>query len=543
MLKGLASRSLVVVALVICASVASDHVSPTHSTVDAAACPDPLSGTPTSAVYLPNVTRTLGGATGWQTPFIVQNSGTQPTDIEVTFYAFADGSCVTRRVIRSMAPGTSYADVPNNDTDLPDDSQFSVVVRSFGSVIVSVVNEHAGVGARAEAMSYDGFNSGATKAFLPNIVRRFFGYDSPFIIQNLGTNTDVVTASFVSFDGTSTLMTTRRIAPGRSQFIDPNFEAGLVDGKQYSVTVTSPEAIAVVVNTQQDGPSIANPVAYSTDGLSIGASNVYGPYATKRQIGFLSTIVVENVGTTTVTPSLAFTPLVGTTGSQSQTFTSPSAIAPGAAWAFDPRFALGTTTPCSGASATCLGDGDYSFVASATGGSIAVAVNLIDPSRAMGYTGLPVAAGRVFLPNITRTLGGATGWTTPIYLQSVTATSATLRWFRFSDGQLALLQTVPLTAGAAVLIDPRSVNGLNDDTQYAVVAETSAGTIVAIVTELSSAGGDGAMGYEGFPDLTTVPAPTPSPSPTPTPSPTPAPSPTPMPTPTPSPTPTPTATP
>ena len=115
----------------------------------------------------------------------------------------------------------------------------------------------------------------------------------------------------------------------------------------------------------------------------------------------------------------------------------------------------------------------------------------------MGYTALTQATGKYYLPNVTRTLGGASGWTTPILLQSSTATSATLQWFRFSDGGLVTTQTVPLTAGGGVRVDPRSVPNLADDTQYAVVATATGGNIAAIVVELAN-GADNAMIYEGF---------------------------------------------
>ncbi|MBI2983421.1 MAG: hypothetical protein HYY42_04485, partial [Chloroflexi bacterium] len=136
-------------------------------------------GEPTQSVYLPNITKTLGGANGWQTPFIVQNTGAVATTLEVSFYKFSDGSLVTCRKVANLRPGTSLADIPNNDGDLPGNSQFSVVVRSFGATIVSVVNEHAGSGERAEAMSYVGYSSGASSVFLPNITRRFFGFVTP----------------------------------------------------------------------------------------------------------------------------------------------------------------------------------------------------------------------------------------------------------------------------------------------------------------------------------------------------------------------------
>src|SRR5207247_8711702 len=132
-----------------------------HPLLDIAFTPAPaacnLAGTPTSSAYLPNITKTLGGPSGFYTPFIVQNVGTTTTGLQVSFYRFSDGSLVTCRKITGVGPGTSFADIPNNDGDLPGIAQFSVVVRSYGGQVVAVVNEHAASGARAEALSYDGF--------------------------------------------------------------------------------------------------------------------------------------------------------------------------------------------------------------------------------------------------------------------------------------------------------------------------------------------------------------------------------------------------
>src|SRR5437867_11009121 len=138
-------------------------------------CTDPGTGNPnppalTSTVYLPNITRTLGGPDGFYTPFIIQNTGTANTELEVSFYKFTDGSCVERYLVFGMAPGTSHSNDPRDtvkNPSPPDNAQFSVVVQSFGSKIVGVVNEHQGVGTRAEALSYDGFTSGANTVYLP----------------------------------------------------------------------------------------------------------------------------------------------------------------------------------------------------------------------------------------------------------------------------------------------------------------------------------------------------------------------------------------
>ena len=474
--------------------------------------------TPTQTVYLPNITRNLGGAGGWYTPFIVQNTGTANTDLEVSFYRFTDGACVSRLAVTAVAPGTSYSNDPRDNgknPTLPDDAQFSVVVRSFGSTVVGIVNEHQGSGTTAEAMSYDGFSSGAPTVYLPNITRRFFGFDTPFIIQNLGTASTTAIATFRPFDGSSgPISVSRTIDAGRAKPIDPNSDdpslgaPGLTNGKQYAVTVTATQPVAVVVNTQNDAPGVAAPLAASTDGVTTGAAAVYGSYAAKNVAGRRTPIIVQNLGTTAVAPVLTFTPIAGGPGTPS-TYTFPM-IQPNSSKAFDPRFSYdtqGSTSPtlCNGASTTCLGDGEYDFkVDGGSGAMLAVQVNPESASTLMAYAGTGAPAAKFFLPNVTKSLCfcptpvNGVGWTTPIMIQSVTATSVTLRWYRFSDGSLVTSQTIGLTPGSGVRVDPWSNTALTADAQYSVVADAgTSGTITAIVTEFAP-GGDNAMAYEGF---------------------------------------------
>jgi len=480
-------------------------------------CDTNVPGTLTQTLYLPNITKNLGGPTGWYTPFIVQNTGTTATTLEVSFYTFADGTCVARSVVSNLAPGTSYANDPRDTSKnptLPVEGQFAVVVKSFGSTVVGVVNEHQGTGARAEALSYNGFSAGATTVYLPNITRRLFGlFVTPFIIQNLGTSTASVNSTFRTFDGTGSPVTIfRSIEAGRSKPIDPNSNdpllgaPGLTDNKQYSVTVTSSQPVAVVVNTHADAANVAEPVAYATDGVTTGAATIYGSYAAKNAAGInrYSTIVVQNLGATAVTPTINFTPLVGAAGT-ANTYTFSSPIQPNSSKAFDPRFAFAgqptVNTPCSTGGADCLADGEYSI--RITGGaSLAAAVNVISDlgaDTAMGYAATAAPAAKYYLPNVTRTLGGPNGWSTPIVIQTVTASGATVEWRRFAGGTLVTTQNLTIATGSAMKIDPRSVSGLSDDTQYAVTVNGTGGTVTAVVTELNFEGGDGAMIYEGFP--------------------------------------------
>ncbi len=465
-------------------------------------CPD--LGEATSTVYLPNITKTLGGPNGWVTPFIVQNVGSAATTLEVSFYGFRDGSLVTCRSVPGLLPGTSFADVPNDDADLPEDSQFSVVVRSFGSQVVSVVNEHQGAGSRAEALSYGGLASGSTTVALPYLSKGHRGWVTTMVIQNLGWATASVIVQLHSLDGQRSPMLTRTIAPGRSAAIDPTVESAIERDDELSGLVTATQPLGIVVNAHNDAATVAAPMAYSYNGVPVtSAAKTYLPYLEKEDLEAFgpgsAQVYVQNVGAAAATPVLTFRAIGGTA---TATIAAPAPVKPGETWAFDPQIAkvVGGYQLCRNAGAgKCIDPGQHALVV--TGGAFAVLNAMITSTTALGFVGTATTAARYYLPNITRALGGDTGWTTPIVVQSAGATSATLRWYRFSDGVLALTQTVgSLSSGASVKIDPRGVAGLADGTQYAVVVDSS-GPLTAVVLEQSTAGGDGAMAYEGFPAL------------------------------------------
>jgi hypothetical protein len=491
------------------AAATPDTDAPSASATPAAPCGTP--GVPTTTIFLPNITKMLGGPNGWVTPFIVQNVGVKKATLEVSFFRFSDGGLVTCRRIDDLAPATSFADYPNNDADLPADAQFAVVVKSFGSEVVSVVNEHQGQGvpARAEALSYNGLTSGATSMYLPFVGKPDSAPCPPtdpncnrswvttFVMQNFGAVNTTVSARFTSFDGTVTTTLTRTIAPGRSRFIDPTAEPQLLAGRYYSVVITSPQPIGVVVNAHDDAPSSPAPRGFSYNGVPQPTpGDVYLPYV--RRDGpalrtYPSGVLAQNAGTVEARPTLAFQRLGG---GGPLTITAPVAIKPGATWLFDPE------------QSPALAVGEYSLVV--TGGTFAVLDATLVHGAAMGFVGASGQGNRAYLPNVTRTLGGARGWTTPIVVQSAGATSATLRWYRFADGALVTRQSIgPFARGAAIRVDPRSVPGLSDDTQYGVVVDAKEGNVAALVTELNFEGGDGTMIYEGFAaTVATVPTPT-----------------------------------
>lgn len=479
------ARRTFVVAFATAFGLASVLVAPFNGRAEAAE--------PATTIFLPNVVKMLGGDDGWNTPFIVQNVGNGPTDVSFEFYSFTDGSLVKTRTVQALARGTSVFHSPNHDPDLARGGQYSVVVKSFDSPVVAVVNEHQSEAnpQRQEALSYDGLTTGSTRVYLPLVAAQANGWYCTVIAQNIGAATASVTADFKSFDGLRTAQLTRTIPPRGSKFIDPRYEGSLLAGTEYAVTLTSTQPIGVVVNCHNDDPSVAAPRAFSYAGSP--ASNeitAFGPYTDKGRFGRTSRVIVQNAGSTPAQPVITFFllgagPSAGPGFGLVDTVNGPANLQPGAVWSYDL-----STSPLAG--------GERSLTV--TGGQFALLVETRGATNAMAYTGTTEWSSRVYLPNITRTLGGANGWTTPIVVQAQHGYVATLSWYRFADGVLVHTQRLDfgLEQGRAFKVDPRDIPQLTDDTQYGVVIESSAGGVGAVVLELNDRGGDSAMSYEGM---------------------------------------------
>jgi hypothetical protein len=438
----------------------------------------------TTTIYLPNIVKMLGGQDGWNTPFIVQNVGSATTNLTFDFRRFSDGAVVKTRTVAGLAPGTSVFHAPNADAELAAGGQYSVVIKSFGSPVVAVVNEHQNEAnpQRQEALSYDGLTTGSTKVYLPYVAALAGGFYCTVITQNLGAALAAVTAEFKSYDGLKTAQLSRAINAGASQFIDPRFESSLTAGTEYGVTLTSTQPVGVVVNCHNDDANVVAPRAFSYNGiLATNEIRAFAPYVAKNVGGRTSRVIVQNAGTKPGQPVLFWGSLGGPiTSSQN----GPAALAPGAVWVYD--FAT-----------SGLPDGERSI--GVRGGQFAVLVDTRGPTSAMAFTGGAEFSNRVYLPNITRTLGGPSGWTTPIVVQSEDGFAATLKWYRFADGVLVHTQLLTFdSSGMSIKIDPRSIPQLSDNTQYAVTVEASDGGVRAVVLELNDRGGDSAMAYEGM---------------------------------------------
>ena len=88
-------------------------------------------GVPTTTIFLPNITKMLGGPNGWVTPFIVQNIGVKKTTLEVSFFRFSDGGLVACRKIDRSRAGDELRGLPEQRRGPP--SGFAV--RRGGQIV------------------------------------------------------------------------------------------------------------------------------------------------------------------------------------------------------------------------------------------------------------------------------------------------------------------------------------------------------------------------------------------------------------------------
>lgn len=253
-----------------------------------------LTGT---SVSFPNVLRNYAG---WNSPVTVQNAGAQPTTVTITFNGFNTGQQAAQVTSGTLQPGQAYTVDPATVSGLTDNTQYGVVATSnMGQPLVGEATQD--YSNSLMAMSYTGSSSPASlttgnTVYLPNVLRNYVGYNSPFIVQNVGSQATNVTAYYYRFadgqlmgqDGPYNL------GAGLSHPFRPAQTPFLTDNTQYAVKVVSDSApVSALVNET----SATTSMSYS--GLSTGSTTIDAPNITDNYYGWNTPIVVQNVSGTT----------------------------------------------------------------------------------------------------------------------------------------------------------------------------------------------------------------------------------------------------
>lgn len=436
-----------------------------------------------ATVYVANVTKTLGGPSGWTTPVAIQNVGTSATTAAISVYRFSDGTLVTVIQTPSLQPRASWLFDPLMQPLLPHDSQFALVVRASSGAITAVVLEGAGT----TWMSYGGTAEvRGSFVFLPNITRRLggpSGWDTPFIVQNVGTSAVSATIKFYRFaDGAHVLTLTARIEAGRSHSVSPWVIDGLADDTQYSVTIVSDgelDRLTAVVNQHQASQ------AMSYEGIGSPANELWLPNVLKYvggPDGWSSPFVVQNIGFATSFDAEFYGTGTGVLAAAMRSVP----LAENQGYPVDVRFAPAGLPP-----------GQYSVVIrGAPGAALGAVVNQMDlgRSRSMSYTAISSPSRTAYAATVQKN-SGAVRWSSTIIAQNAGSRSGDITVTLVNaSGAVASRRTFTgVQAGRSVVYDAAADAVLGDGDYAATIEATE--RVSVIVNSVANATGDFALSY------------------------------------------------
>ncbi len=128
----------------------------------------------------------------WNTNFVIQNKSSDTATVIVDYYDMDTGDKVSAASENySIGANASTSVRPGNNSNLSSGKRYSVVVSSSKSV-AAIVNEFAQSPSTLD-MSYVAATQGSTTIYMPNVIRNYFGWNSPLYIQNASTSDGTAT--------------------------------------------------------------------------------------------------------------------------------------------------------------------------------------------------------------------------------------------------------------------------------------------------------------------------------------------------------------
>jgi len=267
-------------------------------------------GSPTA--FVPMLFKDAFGGS-YDAALYVQNVSGSSAPITLQYFDSAGTlNCTKTDTISPLASkGYWLPSVTCDSGSLPTGWVGGVKIESEGQPIVAVGRPHIG----SEVMTYNGFSSGSTSAFIPMLFKGAFGgsYNAAFYIQNVDTS-NLATVTIEYFDSAGTLNCTKEdtIAPLASKgYWVPvatcdagSLPAGWVGG----VKITSDQPI-VTVGRPHIGSQITT---YS--GFSAGSSSAFVPMLFKDAFGgsYDAAFYLQNVGASSASVTIKYYDNAGT---------------------------------------------------------------------------------------------------------------------------------------------------------------------------------------------------------------------------------------
>lgn len=238
---------------------------------------------------------------GFYSSLVVQNASAGA--VNITLEVFAPGS--TTPVLtdtRANVPANGFVTFEQEgQANLATNVSYSAKISSTGA-IAAVATIYGRGAVASQLYSYDAFAAGATTAYAPVIMSKFFGYNTALVIQNMGTQSADVTITY----GTGLVKTTT-IGPGAS---DSRYTPGegLPDGTLTGATVQSTNAqpLVVIVN---ESTNMNRAATY--EGFLTGSTTVRAPIVMKKYFKYNTSVTCQNVGAAAATMTVAYSGIAG----------------------------------------------------------------------------------------------------------------------------------------------------------------------------------------------------------------------------------------
>lgn len=176
----------------------------------------------------------------WDSSLNIRKIGSGDTTVTVSY---SDGGTPSTCDLTDASPSCLLY-MP---TEHPDTGLFAATITSTNSVpVVAIVNA---ANPNAQAQTYGSFSEGTGTVGLPTVMKQYYGWETSFTCQNIGTVETALNVSYQNYAANA--YNTDSLDPGESVEIYQPAESFLLDGYRGSVTVTANESeaeIACIVN-------------------------------------------------------------------------------------------------------------------------------------------------------------------------------------------------------------------------------------------------------------------------------------------------------
>ena len=283
----------------------------------------------TETVSLPLIMKDNSGFNTW---FNVQNTGSAPVDVAISY---SDSTCSDS--VTGLQPGAAETVPQDTHSCLPAGYVGSATVTAAGGSVVATVLQ---VGPDT-LFAYNGFTGGSMAPVMPLINANNAGFITGVQVQNAGVAATDVTVDYTPTPGNGTACSeTKTVAPGASATFalyaftlsgDPapgtnDCALGATFIGSGTVSQSGSEPLVGIVN--QLNIAAAKGAAYNAFDPAAASDSIVMPLIMDRNSGFWTGFNIQNVGAGAATVTCDF---VQSNGTNNSSVTSPS-LASGEAW-------------------------------------------------------------------------------------------------------------------------------------------------------------------------------------------------------------------